>query len=77
MRENISIIIYRVLFLFFSFFKDFYVFILEREEQHEREKDDEQWGGVEEKADSLLHREPHVGLNPKTLGLLPELKADP
>ena len=33
-------------------------------------------GGTEGKADALLSKEPRVGLNPRTLGLGPESKAD-
>ena len=35
-----------------------------------------QGGGGETEADALLSREPHMGLNPRTLGSGPELKAD-
>ena len=54
----------------FLFFKRFYLFEREREER-EREREREQstaGGGGEGEADSLLSREPDVGLDPRTLG---------
>jgi len=44
-----------------------------RERERERNK---QRGGVEGETDSLLTREPDVGLDPGTLGSRPKLKAD-
>ena len=66
--------------LFFRFFLNFQkilkiLFIYLREWASERA-----WAGGgaegEGEADSLLSREPSVGLNPRTLGPWPELKAD-
>ena len=36
----------------------------------------EQGGGVEGEADSLLSKKPDTGLDPRVLGSSPELKAD-
>ena len=41
-----------------------------------RERDHKQWGGVEGEADSLLSREPEMGLHPRTPGSSPGPKTD-
>ena len=46
-----------------NFFKKI-LFIYLKEHERERERDHEQGGGLEGKADSLLSREPYVGLDP-------------
>ena len=59
------------------FFKILFIYLTERERA-------QAWGGREGEAGSLLSRHPDVGLdtglilglNPRTLGLQPELKAD-
>ena len=56
--------------VYLKFLKD-NLFIYFRESKHK-------WGGAEgeKEADSLLSREPNVGLHPETLRSCPELKAD-
>ena len=46
--------------------------------ERENKREHEQWGGAEGEgeADSQLSREPDLELDLKTLGSLPELKAD-
>ena len=57
------------IFIFFFSFLRFYLCIWERERA---------WAGrgAEGEADSLLSREPDIGLYPRTLGSWPEAKAD-
>ena len=57
-----------------NFFKIF-IYLREREHVHKRE---DEWGERqrEEKADSLLNREPDAGLTPRTLGSCSEPKAE-
>ena len=54
-----------------SFFKKDFIYLREREREHKQE------GGRdgEGEAESLLNRNPDMGLNPRTLGSRPELKA--
>ena len=61
--------------LFVFVLKDF-IYLFERD--REREKEQEWWGRTEGEgeADSLLRREPNVGLDPRTPGSWPEPKAD-
>jgi len=60
---------FKNVFFSFFFFKDFiYLFIHERQRERETEAEGE--------AGSPRSREPDAGLNPRTLGSQPELKAD-
>ena len=63
--------IYRISVYFFKIFKDF-TYLFERKSTHKLQ------GGAEGegKAGFPLSREPDVGLDPRTLGSLPEPKAD-
>ena len=53
----------------FIFFKDF-IYLSDREHKQEQQAEGE------EEAGSPLSREPDVGIDPRTLGSPPELKAD-
>ena len=57
------------------FFKDF-IYLFERERQTVSKKGNPNRGVREEEAGSQRSREPHVGLNPRSLGSRPEPKAD-
>ena len=61
--------IYVLYTLFYYIFKDSFIYLTQWEHK-QREKQ------AEGEADSLLSREPDVGLDPRTLQSWPELKAD-
>ena len=78
--EFLAIVFLLVPFFFpsFLFFEDVFIYFCARE----RERDIESWSthkqgeGQREKQAPLWSREPDVGLDPRTLGSRPELKAD-
>ena len=65
------------LFYLFIFRYFIYLFDRDRDSQREREHKQGEWQAeAEGEASSPLSREPHVGLDPTTLGSCPEPKAD-
>ena len=60
-------------YFLFIYFKDFYLFTWDRERERAHKQGE---GQAEGEADSLLSKEPDVGLDSRNLGSWPEPKAE-